>query len=292
MASLSSSESSSPVSSSPGSSSAANVAASYYDSSDADLFYAEIWGGEDIHIGLYESNGEAISQASERTVETLMKLAGAPPVGGCVVDLGSGYGGAARRMAAQWQVNVHAINISSVENSRHRELNAKAGLADRITVHDASFESVPLPDGIADVVWSQDAILHSGNRLQVMQEVSRLLKPGGVFVLTDPMASDEADPNALRPILDRIHLADLASPDRYQLWADASGLKRQDWFDRTEMLVMHYTRVREELRRRQDELAKVISLDYLNRMDVGLGHWIEGGSEGRLCWGMMRFLKA
>ena len=30
-----------------------DVAAHYYDSSDADQFYELVWGGEDIHIGLY-----------------------------------------------------------------------------------------------------------------------------------------------------------------------------------------------------------------------------------------------
>jgi len=274
------------------SSSSATVAATYYDSSDADRFYAEIWGGEDIHIGLYESADQAIASASERTVQALIDLAGpAPAEEGCVVDLGSGYGGASRRMAQQWQVNVHAVNISAVENMRHRDLNNAAGLAKLITVHDASFEEVPLPDGIADVVWSQDAILHSGNRLKVMNEVSRLLKPGGVFVLTDPMACDGIEPNALQPILDRIHLSDLASPDRYRTWAESSGMTREVWQERTEMLVRHYTRVREELRRRHQELASVISTDYLSRMDAGLGHWIEGGSQGRLCWGLMRFVK-
>ena len=40
-------------------STAVEVAERYYDSSDADSFYAEIWGGEDIHIGLYEQIGRA-----------------------------------------------------------------------------------------------------------------------------------------------------------------------------------------------------------------------------------------
>ncbi|MEC9028460.1 MAG: SAM-dependent methyltransferase, partial [Cyanobacteriota bacterium] len=76
-------------------SSSSTVAATYYDSSDADRFYAEIWGGEDIHIGLYETADQAIASASERTVQALMELATQPPAKGCVVDLGSGYGGAA-----------------------------------------------------------------------------------------------------------------------------------------------------------------------------------------------------
>ena len=31
-----------------------DTARDYYNSSDADRFYATIWGGEDIHIGLYD----------------------------------------------------------------------------------------------------------------------------------------------------------------------------------------------------------------------------------------------
>mgnify|MGYP001181552841 FL=1 len=279
------------MSSATSSSAAANVAADYYDSSDADRFYAEVWGGEDIHIGLYASLDEPIAAASRRTVDTLMALAGTPSQGGTVVDLGSGYGGAARLMAATHPVQVQAINISAVENQRHRALNVEAGLDERITVHDASFEAVPLSDGCADLIWSQDAILHSGDRALVLREVARLLKPGGVFVLTDPMAADGVEMSLLQPILDRIHLADLASPERYRQWAEAAGLQREVWDDRTEMLVRHYSRVRDELRRRHDELVGSISPGYLSRMDTGLGHWVDGGEAGRLSWGLMRFIK-
>ena len=47
------------------------TARNYYNSTDADRFYATIWGGEDIHIGLYENNTDTIYNASRRTVETL-----------------------------------------------------------------------------------------------------------------------------------------------------------------------------------------------------------------------------
>lgn len=50
-------------------SSGASTAQGYYDSGDADNFYQMIWGGEDIHVGLYESEEEPISEASRRTVE-------------------------------------------------------------------------------------------------------------------------------------------------------------------------------------------------------------------------------
>ena len=270
---------------------AERIASEYYDSTDADRFYEEVWGGEDIHIGLYASETEAIAQASQRTVSALMDLMGALSPGATVVDFGSGYGGAARRLAKELGVRVEAINISAVENSRHRQLNQSAKLQDLIRVHDASFEDVPLAESCADVVWSQDAILHSGNRQQVLQEAARLLKPGGVFVLTDPMAADGIDPASLSAILERIHLPDMGSPDRYRVWASQAGLSRDVWQEKTDMLIRHYSRVLEELQRREQELQAKISPDYLQRMAAGLGHWIDGGQQGRLSWGLMRFRK-
>ncbi len=270
---------------------AERIASEYYDSTDADRFYEEVWGGEDIHIGLYASETEAIAQASQRTVSALMDLMGVLSPESTVVDFGSGYGGAARRLAKELGVRVEAINISAVENSRHRQLNQSAKLQDQIRVHDASFEDVPLAASCADVVWSQDAILHSGNRQQVLQEAARLLKPGGVFVLTDPMAADGVDTASLRAILDRIHLPDMGSPDRYRAWAIQAGLSRDVWQEKTDMLIRHYSRVLEELQRREQELQAKISPDYLQRMAAGLGHWIDGGQQGRLSWGLMRFRK-
>lgn len=268
-----------------------SVAATYYDSQDADRFYEQVWGGEDIHIGLYAAPDEAIATASDRTVHALLDLASQLPQGGCVVDLGAGYGGASRRLARWSQRPVHAINISTVENDRHRRLNVDAGLEQRIRVHDASFEQVPVAEASADLVWSQDAILHAGDRARVLSEVSRLLKPGGCFVFTDPMAADGVEMGLLQPILDRIHLPDLASPARYKAWGEAVGLMMEVWDERTEMLVQHYNRVRQDTRSRRAELETSISAGYLDRMDVGLGHWVDGGQKGSLCWGLMRLRK-
>ena len=275
---------------------AASTAANYYDSDDADRFYAGIWGGEDIHIGLYESDEEPIATASRRTVDALIDLMDQPlPASEAatlrIVDFGSGYGGAARRLCRSPGIRVDAINISAVENNRHRLLNQEAGLSERITVHDASFEAVPLPDGCANVIWSQDAILHSGDRRTVMREAARVLKPGGVMVMTDPMAADGVNADSLTAILSRIHLADLGSPERYLRWAGEAGLTRTAWHDRTPMLIEHYSRVRQELRRRRDDLESSITPGYLERMDAGLGHWVDGGRSGKLSWGLMRFHK-
>src|SRR6056297_2322353 len=197
-------------------SAAVATARDYYNSDDADNFYFTIWGGEDIHVGLYNSEDEPIFDASRRTIERMASKISNLDKDSKVLDIGAGYGGAARYLAKKYGCQVVALNLSEVENERDRKMNEDQGLDHLITVVDGSFEEISYPDFSFDVVWSQDAILHSGNREQVIKEVARVLKSGGDFVFTDPMQTDDCPEGVLQPILDRIHLETLGSPGFYR----------------------------------------------------------------------------
>ena len=271
---------------------AVSTARDYYNSDDADRFYLHVWGGEDIHIGLYESDEEPIFDASRRTVAHMPDLLGELAPRQRVLDLGAGYGGAARYLAGTFGCSVVALNLSEVENARNRENNRAQQLDHLIDVVDGSFEEVPFEDGYFDVVWSQDAFLHSGDRAQVIREAARVLKPGGIFIFTDPMQTDDCPEGVLQPILDRIHLETLGSPDFYREQCAQAGLLEIGFEDHTPQLARHYGRVLRETKRLQPELEEIISRDYIERMKRGLQHWVDGGRSGYLCWGIFRFRKA
>ncbi|MEX2473281.1 MAG: methyltransferase domain-containing protein [Gemmatimonadota bacterium] len=277
---------------SDGYSTAVDTAREYYNSEDADNFYSMIWGGEDIHIGWYRSDDEPIRDASRRTVEQMAnRLADTLTADSRVLDLGAGYGGAARYLVQRFGCHVTALNLSEAENDRNRTLNIADGLDDRIDVVDGSFEDIPYDDDSFDVVWSQDAILHSGNRPKVLAETARVLKSGGHFIFTDPMQADDCPEGVLEPILDRIHLETLGSPGFYRSEATSLGMEFVDFEDATEQLQRHYSRVLEETVARESEIADAISPEYIERMKAGLGHWIEGGRRGHLAWGIFHFRK-
>lgn len=274
---------------------ATQTARDYYNSADADNFYALVWGGQDIHIGLYESASEPIAQASRRTVDHmadrvadhLSKLGDKATV----LDIGAGYGGAARRLVERFGCKAVCLNLSEAENDRNRELTKQASMEDKIEVVDGSFEDIPMKAGAADVVWSQDAMLHSGDRQRVLSEVDRVLGQGGRFVFTDPMRSDTCPEGVLQPILDRIHLSDLGSPGFYTSQAKSLGWNDMGFEDLTHQLVNHYTRVLETTEELGAELEGKVSADYVEKMKKGLNHWIEGGKAGHLAWGVFHFEK-
>jgi len=268
-----------------------NTAREYYNSEDADNFYFTIWGGEDIHVGLYQSVDEPIFDASRRTVDYMASKLTLDE-NSRVLDVGAGYGGAARFLAKTFGCQVVALNLSEVENQRNRELTEEQGLSDLIDVVDGSFEDIPYDDATFDVVWSQDAILHSGDRKQVLSEIYRVLKNDGTFVFTDPMQNDNCPDGVLQPILDRIHLETLGSPNFYQDTAKVLGFSKVTYEDHAEQLVNHYGRVLNETKRKQSEMAGLVSGEYIERMKKGLQHWIDGGRNGFLAWGIFVFTKA
>lgn len=265
------------------------VARDYYDSAEADDFYSNVWGGEDIHIGLYDTTLD-IREASRLTVERMIGKLG-PLSGKRVIDLGAGYGGAARVLAGEHGAHVTCLNLSRVENERNRALTKEAGLEDKIDVVDGSFDDMPFEDGSFDIAWSQDAILHAPDRGRVLDEVARVLKPGGLFAFTDPMQADTIrDTSVLQPIYDRIHLPDLASIGFYRHALTARGFEEIEVEELTRQLGRHYARVRETMLERRSELD--LDEGFVERMSDGLGHWVEGAASGHLSWAIMIYRKA
>jgi len=264
-------------------------AEAYYDSGEADAFYQTVWGGQDIHIGLYRDDVEPIADASRRTVETMANRLNKADGTTRVLDLGAGYGGSSRYLADQFGCHATCLNLSETQNALNRTLTADAGLTDRVRVVYGDFENIPEPDDSFDIVWSQDAILHSGNRTRVLDEVRRVLVPGGQFIFTDPMQSDDCPEGVLQPILDRIQLSTLASIGFYRAELGARGFEETGTEPLTDQLRMHYSRVGQALKDRYDEAVKLSGQTYVDNMIKGLQRWVDGADRGYLAWGIMDY---
>lgn len=265
------------------------TARNYYNSGDADSFYGQIWGGEDIHIGLYESDDEPIRDASRRTVVRMAEQLHKTGADSRIIDLGGGYAGSARYLAEHFGSNVVSLNLSEVQNRQARQINERAGLAGLVSVVDGDFENIPEPDNSFDVAWSQDAFLHSGNRAGVLAEIARVLKPGGELIFTDPMQRPGCSRERLQPVLDRIQLQSLGSVDFYTQELQKLGFEKVDFIDLSEQLPRHYDRVRLELESRYSEMADTISQEYADNMITGLKHWVKAGQAQDLHWGILHF---
>lgn len=267
------------------------IARNYYNSNDADNFYSRVWGGEDLHVGLYKTEDEDIYSASRRTIERMAEFAGKIDKNTRIIDLGGGYGGTGRYLAKTYGCHVTVINLSEKENERGRKLNEKQGLENLVEIIDGSYDDIDFPDNSFDIVWSEDAFLHTDARDKVMQEAARVLRPGGDFIFTDPMQTDNCDEQVLQPIYDRLQLPSLGSPGFYRDTCQKFGLQEDAFEEMPEQLATHYNRVLQETIKKEDELKNHISEEYIEKMKKGLNHWVNGGKNGNLTWGIFHFRK-
>jgi SAM-dependent methyltransferase len=106
------------------------------------------------------------------------------------VDLGSGRGNDVMRLAETVGPNGHVYGIDLSEGMVAK---AKANLVKfaiaNATIFQAELEHLPLQDSTADLVISNCTINHAADKQSVWNEVYRILRTGGRFVVSDIYAT-------------------------------------------------------------------------------------------------------
>jgi len=268
---------------------AIDIAKSYYNGTETDRLYASIWGGEHIHYGIYRQPDESIHDASVRTVETIANTLENLDRNSHIIDLGAGYGGAARYLAQNYSCSVFCLNLSEIQNQRNRQLNQEQNLTNLVEVTQGSFEAIPYPDNSFDIVWSQDAILHSSDRAKVFEEIKRVLKPGGEFIFTDPMQSSTCPPGLLQPAFDRLGIKNMGSVEFYRQTAQNGGFEELHFIDLSPNVPIHYRRFKAEVTKRYEELVQITSTEFVDKTLNSIDPWIEYYDRGYMQWGILHF---
>jgi phosphoethanolamine N-methyltransferase len=119
--------------------------------------------------------------------DELVRMLGDVSVRGCLIlDLGCGVGGydtlLVEAHGAEKVVGVD-IDSASVDLARRRVLSA--GLGDRLEFRHVSPGPLPFGDASFDIVFSKDTIVDLPDKQSAIDELFRVLIPGGTIVLSD-----------------------------------------------------------------------------------------------------------
>jgi arsenite methyltransferase len=165
------------------------------------------------------------------------------------VDLGSGRGTDVMRLAESVGENgfVYGIDISDGMIQKATTTANKLGINNVEFVHSA-LEKLSLKDGIADLVISNCTINHASDKQAVWNEIFRILKKGGRFVISD-IYSSEPVPEEYRndPVAIAECWAGSVTRDEYLEQLDKAGfssinvIEESDPYEKGRILVSSWT---------------------------------------------------
>jgi arsenite methyltransferase len=112
------------------------------------------------------------------------------------VDLGSGRGTDVLRMAGQAGSGgfVYGVDIADAMLEKARINAEKLGITN-VQFLKSELSAIPIPGGIVDLVISNCTINHAQDKQAVWNEIFRLLKKGGRFVISDIYSLHEVPEN-------------------------------------------------------------------------------------------------
>jgi SAM-dependent methyltransferase len=133
---------------------------------------------------LSEGGTEAIDDIAEGSERSI--------AGGMVLDIGCGFGGAAQHLARKHGASVTGLEINrAMVDEAARRVPPELGGSVRFLFYD-DVRHLPFSDASFDFAFTKEVLLHldAGERLSIMTEVARVLRPGGVFAIVEWMSPE------------------------------------------------------------------------------------------------------
>lgn len=260
----------------------------YYDGY-ANVIYREVWGGNNIHLGVFDNTDDFHQAAEEanRHLAEKLDLDGSKKV----LDLGSGYGGACRYLARNYGCRVVGLNLSEEENRRAKKKNREEGLDHLVEIRQGDFNSLPFEGEEFDVVISQESFLHSPDKKKALQEAKRVLKRGGTFAFSDILRMPEMNEEEAREVYDRLNLKDMGSFEFYEQALRELNFEIKEVEDLSPNLHRTYYEVREAIKRDRQRLEEKVPSEVIDRTLKGLDTWVSKSGDKKLGWGLFLALR-
>jgi SAM-dependent methyltransferase len=154
--------------------------------------------------------------------------------GESVIDLGSGLGGPARVLAAEFGCDVTGIDLSPEFVETARILTEHCGLPDRVRFAAGDALALPYATGSFDVAWTVHVVMNIRERQRFIDEAARVLKPGGRLAFFDTLLGDSREPlDYPLPWARTAEISFLHDERDTRVFLENAGLVEQGWEDVT-----------------------------------------------------------
>ena len=162
----------------------------------------------------------------------LAKLAGLKP-GMAVIDIGSGVGGPARTLAAEFGCHVVGIDITEEYVNTAKLLSEKVGLSKLVSFIEGNALQLDFYNETFDAVWSQNVIMNIEDKYRLFQEAHRVLRSNGILAIEALMAGPRGETRFPVFWADSPDVSFMITPDSFRKMMTEIGFLERIWEDVT-----------------------------------------------------------
>jgi ubiquinone/menaquinone biosynthesis C-methylase UbiE len=200
-----------------------------------------------------------------------------------VLDVCSALGGPARHLARNYGCRVTGLDVTRRMQQEAVRRTEKANLSDLVSFHFGNALDLPFSTGRFDVVWGQDAWCYVTDKARLIQECSRVIKPGGVVAFTDWLQTGSMTEEEWQSLLAFMVFPYMETLDGYVSLVEDAGLTveeqedlSEDFAARTDIYLQH---LREQHRKR---IVTAYGEEMYREALAGITLWRDAAAAGKV----------
>jgi cyclopropane fatty-acyl-phospholipid synthase-like methyltransferase len=136
------------------------------------------------HFGFYDKQHQTEDLAQEKYHENINALLDLKP-GMSVLDAGCGQGVVGCYLASKNDINLTGITITPHEVKSATNRAKEWGVEEKARFLLSDYAETPFEDATFDRIYTTESLSHAPDVNQVIKELARILKPGGIAVFAE-----------------------------------------------------------------------------------------------------------
>lgn len=162
-----------------------------------------------------------------------------------ILDVGCGIGGSTRRLSHETGCRVTGIDLSNEYIDTAERLTKLLNMQERVTFHACSALELPFDESSFDGIWSLQMNMNVEDKMAWLQEIYRVLKPGGRAILYEVCGNKNTPQYFPVPWAQDDTMSFLVPPDSFRDAITSAGFDIQVWNDKTGLAQEAFADVKE-----------------------------------------------
>ena len=264
--------------------------ATFKDHKKSQTIYRNLWGGDDLHIGLYDDPAATPFEAARATTDRMLKLFPKINRSTRILILMSGFGTAARYIAENNNCKVDCLNDDETQNAFNQAEIDRLDLTKKVIVTLGDVEYMPYEPDTFDYVIAQDSFSITDAKPQMFRAIHRVMKPEGRLIFSAVTVKEDLDEATLKRV-HQLPVEDLITLQQYDQDARRGFFQQIYSIRRDHFLPVHFGKLGDILRENKADLVKQSSEAFVAERIKACDDFKQLGEDGALGWGILLFQK-